>query len=128
MRWFDDFEIAAQIARCPLPVITAIGHFEDISIADEVAKHSEKTPTAAACILCESIMHSFSNFFQRVENIANITTKDSQKKNDSSLFKHAPNLNLSAKAPVRKKQLQNIEKMLKIYKSEFNKICNGVML
>ena len=36
------------IADCPVPVLTAIGHDIDRSIADEVAHQSCKTPTAAA--------------------------------------------------------------------------------
>jgi exodeoxyribonuclease VII large subunit len=51
LRWFDDLEICKAIATCPLPVVTAIGHFEDTSIADAVAAIAEKTPTAAAQVL-----------------------------------------------------------------------------
>jgi len=48
LSWFDQQELAEAIARCPLPVITAIGHEIDRSIADLVAHQSCKTPTAAA--------------------------------------------------------------------------------
>jgi exodeoxyribonuclease VII large subunit len=48
LSWFDQQELAVAIAKCPLPVITAIGHEIDQSIADLVAHHSCKTPTAAA--------------------------------------------------------------------------------
>ncbi len=48
LSWFDQQELAEAIARCPVPVITAIGHEIDRSIADMVAHHSCKTPTAAA--------------------------------------------------------------------------------
>jgi exodeoxyribonuclease VII large subunit len=51
LRWFDDLEICKAIATCPLPVVTAIGHFEDSSISDAVAAIAEKTPTAAAQVL-----------------------------------------------------------------------------
>lgn len=51
LRWFDDLEICKAIATCPLPVVTAIGHFEDTSIADAVAALAEKTPTAAAQVM-----------------------------------------------------------------------------
>jgi len=47
LRRFDDFNIATQVAFSTLPVINAVGHFEDISIADEVSFHPEKKPTAA---------------------------------------------------------------------------------
>jgi exodeoxyribonuclease VII large subunit len=48
LRWFDDIEIAKAIATCTVPIITAIGHHDDSSIADLVAAVFEKTPTAAA--------------------------------------------------------------------------------
>ena len=45
---FDSQEIAAAIATCGLPVFTGIGHEIDVSVADEVASQSFKTPTACA--------------------------------------------------------------------------------
>jgi len=48
LSWFDQQELAVAIAECPLPVLTAIGHEIDTSIADLVAHNSYKTPTAVA--------------------------------------------------------------------------------
>ncbi len=45
---FDDFDLCAAIARCPIPVFTAIGHDRDTHVADAVACGSVKTPTALA--------------------------------------------------------------------------------
>ena len=45
---FDDYGLAAAIARFPLPVITAIGHDKDFHVADMVAYAYVKTPTALA--------------------------------------------------------------------------------
>ena len=45
---FDDYDIAAAIARCPIPVVTAIGHERDFHVADMVANTYVKTPTALA--------------------------------------------------------------------------------
>ncbi len=50
---FDDYTLCSYIAQFPLPVITAIGHTKDISIADQVAKYALKTPTAAAAFIIE---------------------------------------------------------------------------
>lgn len=55
LSWFDQQDLAAEIARCPLPVVTAIGHEIDRSIADMVAAVSCKTPTAAAEFLVARI-------------------------------------------------------------------------
>ncbi len=48
LSFFDNYNIAAQIAKCKLPVIVGIGHEIDQTIADQVSKLSVKTPTAAA--------------------------------------------------------------------------------
>ena len=45
---FDDYDLAAAIARCPVPVVTAIGHERDFHVADMVANTYVKTPTALA--------------------------------------------------------------------------------
>jgi exodeoxyribonuclease VII large subunit len=45
---FDAEAVAEAIGRCPVPVFTGIGHEIDVSIADEVAHRSFKTPTACA--------------------------------------------------------------------------------
>jgi len=45
---FDDYNLAANIAQFPIPVITGVGHDHDYHIADMVAHTSVKTPTALA--------------------------------------------------------------------------------
>lgn len=48
MSCFDGYDLCAQLARMPLPVITGIGHEKDESVADMVAHTRCKTPTAVA--------------------------------------------------------------------------------
>ena len=50
---FDDYDLAAAIARCPVPVFTAIGHDKDYHVADMVAYTFVKTPTALADLFLE---------------------------------------------------------------------------
>lgn len=50
---FDSYEMAANIAQFPLPVIAGIGHERDETIVDQVAHLRVKTPTAAAAFLIE---------------------------------------------------------------------------
>ena len=45
---FDEYEVAAAIARCPFPVLTGLGHDQDFHVADMAACHYVKTPTALA--------------------------------------------------------------------------------
>lgn len=51
---FDSYELAANIAQFPLPVIAGIGHERDETIVDRVAHLRVKTPTAAAAFLIET--------------------------------------------------------------------------
>ncbi len=46
--WFDDYNLAANVACFPLPVIVGIGHERDVTVLDYVANMRVKTPTAAA--------------------------------------------------------------------------------
>ena len=52
---FDSAQIATAIANCRLPVLTGIGHEIDLSVADEVANQSHKTPTACATAVIEQV-------------------------------------------------------------------------
>lgn len=45
---FDTYELAANCAQFPLPIITGIGHERDETILDRVAHTRVKTPTAVA--------------------------------------------------------------------------------
>ena len=45
---FDTYELAANCAQFPLPIITGIGHERDDTVLDLIAHTRVKTPTAAA--------------------------------------------------------------------------------
>ncbi len=60
---FDNYELAANIAQFPLPIITGIGHERDESIADIVAHKALKTPTAVADFLIDILV----NFEYRID-------------------------------------------------------------
>ncbi len=53
---FDDYELCSYIANFPIPVLTAIGHEQDTSIADMVAHTRLKTPTALAEFLVQRML------------------------------------------------------------------------
>jgi exodeoxyribonuclease VII large subunit len=57
LAWFDSAALGRAVARFPLPVIVGIGHEQDRSVLDEVARRA-KTPTAAAQLLVETVRRS----------------------------------------------------------------------
>jgi exodeoxyribonuclease VII large subunit len=48
LRWFDGRDVAMAVAECPIPVIAAIGHHDDVCVVEQICFQREKTPTAAA--------------------------------------------------------------------------------
>ena len=52
---FDSRVIAEAVARCPLPVLTGLGHEIDQSIADRVSHAAFKTPSKVAEFLIERV-------------------------------------------------------------------------
>ncbi len=61
LRWFDTPQVAYAIAQCPIPIVAAIGHHDDICVAEEIAFHREKTPTAAADYIVQLFQRDFLN-------------------------------------------------------------------
>tara|TARA_Y100001968_G_scaffold86037_1_gene77129 strand:+ start:472 stop:1614 length:1143 start_codon:yes stop_codon:yes gene_type:complete len=51
---FDTEEICRELATFPIPIITGIGHEDDLTVADLVADHRSATPTAAIVDLLPS--------------------------------------------------------------------------
>ena len=62
---FDNEMIAREIASFPIPVITGIGHEDDLTVSDLVSDHRSATPTAAIVDLLPSSEIERNNFLQR---------------------------------------------------------------
>lgn len=54
---FDNFEVCAQMAGLPIPVLSGIGHDADETVLDLVAHTALKTPTAVADFLIGHNLH-----------------------------------------------------------------------
>jgi len=62
---FNEERVARAIAACPVPVISAVGHEVDFTIADFVADVRASTPSAAA----EMVVKTESEFRERIDGL-----------------------------------------------------------
>ena len=62
---FNEESVARAIADCPWPVISAVGHESDVTIADFVADRRAPTPSAAA----EIVVAAQDEFCHRIDRI-----------------------------------------------------------
>ena len=63
---FNEEIVARAIARVPVPVISAVGHETDVTIADFVADRRAPTPSAAA----EMVVSAKEQFCSRIDGLA----------------------------------------------------------
>ena len=112
---FDSEIIAREIASFPFPIITGIGHEDDLTVADLVSDHRSATPTAAIVDLLPSRDFEKSNILQikkMLQDYFKFFFKN--KKNflftKKSLFQlHSPQLLIKAK----KTQINHYKQLLK---------------
>jgi len=62
---FNDEAVARAIARAPVPVVSAVGHEVDVTIADFVADVRAPTPSAAA----EMVVRAKDDFSERIDRL-----------------------------------------------------------
>lgn len=58
LSWFDNYELASEVAQFPLPIIVGIGHTRDRCVLDAVANRSVKTPTECGEMLVRQLAMS----------------------------------------------------------------------
>ncbi|MDL2254764.1 exodeoxyribonuclease VII large subunit [Bacteroidales bacterium OttesenSCG-928-J16] len=113
---YDDYELAAAVARCPLPVITGIGHSTNETVTEMVAWKNMITPTETAYFL----MARFADFEKSIQKISNATVEIAQSAIDreNKLLRHQgerlknamrhKNLNMSHKVSLQVNNLKSL--------------------
>ncbi len=77
LRWFDGEEVALAIAHARVPVLAAIGHHDDQSVAEEVCHTRAKTPTAAAEVLLDLFRVADSQLSDYAERMSDLLMRES---------------------------------------------------
>lgn len=67
--WFDNLKVALAVARCPIKVVSGIGHQRDVSVVDLIA-HPEKTPTAAAAVIVARVQEFATRLEESIRQLA----------------------------------------------------------
>jgi len=79
---FNDEKLARAISRCRIPVVSAVGHEIDFTIADFVADVRVPTPTAAAELIVEKWTHLSLKNDDLTQRILNLTSQVMEKKRE----------------------------------------------
>jgi len=69
---FNDELVCRAIARCPIPVISAVGHQIDHPLSDDVADYAAATPTDGAKAALPDIMEREQHLAMAVSHIENL--------------------------------------------------------
>jgi len=113
---FDSEVIAREIATFPIPVITGIGHEDDLTVSDLVSDHRSATPTAAIVDLLPSRDIEKTNFLQTKKMLNDYIKFFFQNKKNSLITKksffqsHSPHLLIKAK----KTKIKHISQLLNV--------------
>jgi exodeoxyribonuclease VII large subunit len=75
LRWFDHRDIAMAIVQCRIPIVAAIGHQDDVCVAEEISFRREKTPTAAAEFLLKRFRETSDLLSARMMQFKTLVTK-----------------------------------------------------
>lgn len=70
---FENYDLAANVAQFPLPIITGIGHERDDTVIDFVAHTRCKTPTAVAAFLIDRMQSVYASVQQLEQRLHRAT-------------------------------------------------------
>jgi len=105
--WFDDYRIAEAVARCPVPVITGIGHEIDLSVTDLVAWRHLVTPTDTARFLVSRLDEAWQRLDEAEADLRTVpqgqlaSARRELENRAAALSSRAQNLNLNARLSLK---------------------------
>lgn len=68
LAWFDSEALGRAVALYPIPILCGIGHEQDVSVLDHVARRA-KTPTAAAAFFVDAVRSALQRVEEAVRSI-----------------------------------------------------------
>ena len=126
---FNNEDLAREIYKSRIPIVTGIGHQPDVTIADYVADAAMETPTAAAVFITPDkyeLLEKFMAFDEKIRNISLI--KLNLYKDNLLTIKHRMNkyhpINIIDNLKIKQKELykQILSHIKLIYNEKFSTV------
>jgi len=111
---FNSYEIAANIAQFPIPVLTGIGHERDETVADLVANTRLKTPTAVAEFLIDQLA-AFDAHLNQLEDHFGILVRQVIQEKKQQIREYSSSLSHLVKRTLQSEtiELNHLDQILK---------------
>jgi exodeoxyribonuclease VII large subunit len=97
LAWFDTEALGRAVAVFPIPILSGIGHEQDVSVLDHVARRA-KTPTAAAGFLVDAVRASW----ERIEELKASIFGEAEARLDSEKREQGDGARRLARAATRR--------------------------
>lgn len=114
---FNDEQLARQIAFCPLPIVSAVGHEIDFTIADFVADVRAATPSAAAELVSPDQQHQLAQLIQLQQRLQRGVRQQLGQQAQSFLQQHSKLQLLHPKRRLEQQQQRLDELQLRLHRA-----------
>ena len=98
---FDDEDLCRDLAAFPVPVVTGLGHEDDLTVADLVADHRAATPTAAVVALLPDRHVALRELQQQRQRLRDVQSRWLERQQQRLMERHQA---LALQAPQRRLQ------------------------